>query len=140
MKRLLLGFAAALSFAATAQAADLTVTIDGVRSADGYVMVALFDGEDAFKERKGEVAALRLRAREGQVSATLHDLPAGDYGFAVYHDENGNSELDANLLGMPTEGYTFSNDARGSFGPPGFADAKFGLDAEPLQMTATLSY
>lgn len=140
MKRPLLGLAAAVSFAAQATAADLTVTIDGVRSADGYVMIALFDGEDAFKERKNEIAALRLRAREGQVSATLHGLPAGTYGFAVYHDENGNSELDANLLGVPTEGYTFSNDARGNFGPPGFADAKFGLDTEPLKMTATLSY
>ena len=140
MKRPLLGLAAALSFAAQATAADLTVTIDGVRSADGYVMIALFDGEDAFKERKSEIAALRLRAREGQVSATLHGLPAGTYGFAVYHDENGNAELDANLLGIPTEGYTFSNNARGNFGPPGFADAKFALDTEPLKMTATLSY
>ena len=28
------------------------------------------------------------------------------------HDENGNDKLDSNFMGMPTEGYGFSNNPR----------------------------
>ena len=40
----------------------------------------------------------------------LHfDLPAGKYAVQVMHDENDNGKLDANFMGIPIEGYGFSN-------------------------------
>jgi uncharacterized protein (DUF2141 family) len=48
------------------------------------------------------------------------------------HDENGNRRLDRDPIGLPQEGYIFSNDVRGDdFGPPSFAAAAF----EPLPRT-----
>jgi len=51
-----------------------------------------------------------------------------------------NGKLDANLLGIPTEGYGFSNDARALFGPPSFAAASFAYDGRVLDLTIGLRY
>jgi uncharacterized protein (DUF2141 family) len=52
-------------------------------------------------------------------------VPKGVYGISAYHDENSNKKLDTNFVGMPTEDYCASRNARGTFGPPSFEDAKF---------------
>ncbi|NJN52817.1 MAG: DUF2141 domain-containing protein [Gammaproteobacteria bacterium] len=70
-----------------------------------------------------------LPARVGSVTFSTDALPAGEYAIRVMHDVNGNSKLDANFVGMPTEPFGFSNDAAGSFGPPKWDAAKFTLDA-----------
>jgi uncharacterized protein (DUF2141 family) len=43
--------------------------------------------------------------------------------IAVYHDENNDGQLNRNRLGIPTERYGFSRNARGLTGPPGFEQA-----------------
>ena len=45
------------------------------------------------------------------------------FAIAAYHDENGDGELNRNRLGIPTERYGFSNNARGLTGPPSFQEA-----------------
>ena len=40
------------------------------------------------------------------------NLPAGNYAVQVMHDENENNKLDTNFMGMPIEGYGFSNNPR----------------------------
>jgi uncharacterized protein (DUF2141 family) len=42
----------------------------------------------------------------------------------MYQDENDNNELDFNLIGIPKEGYGFSNNV-GQFGAPEYVKAKF---------------
>jgi uncharacterized protein (DUF2141 family) len=45
------------------------------------------------------------------------------------HDANDNGKLDRNFMGIPSEGYGFSNNA-GEFGPASFADAAFDVAAD----------
>ena len=54
----------------------------------------------------------------------------GRYAVRAFADENGNGKLDTNLLGMPTERYGFSNDAKGNRGAPDFEAAAIGVDAD----------
>ncbi len=56
------------------------------------------------------------------------------------HDANGNGKLDSNMMGIPKEGFGFSNDATGSFGPPGFDEAKFNLTGKDQVVVITLKY
>ncbi|MYE01735.1 MAG: DUF2141 domain-containing protein, partial [Alphaproteobacteria bacterium] len=113
--------AAALALAAPAfaSAADLVVRVEGVRSADGDIRVAVHrraDGVD-FPDSAGIVkAAMRPAAEAGDL--VFAGLAPGEYAIAAFHDEDRDGDLDTNLLGMPTEGYGFSNEARGAFGPP----------------------
>ncbi|SFM26256.1 DUF2141 domain-containing protein [Rugamonas rubra] len=118
-------YGALLLACATAGAADLTIRVDAVKSADGKLMVAIYDNAATFlrKPRSDLVVA----PVTGSNTVLVKDLPPGDYAIAVFHDENGNGKMDANAFGIPTERIGFSNDARGNMGPPGFDSARLSL-------------
>jgi uncharacterized protein (DUF2141 family) len=67
-------------------------------------------------------------------------LRPGTYAVAVLHDENENGKMDFNFLGMPLEGYGFSNDASALFGPPSFANAAFRLLPRSSALTISARY
>jgi uncharacterized protein (DUF2141 family) len=110
-----------------AGAADLTITVEGVASADGQLMIALYDSAANFPAKS--LRAMAVPAAAGTVQVQVRDLAAGDYAFAVYHDANGNGKLDRNTVGIPTEDYGFSNNALGKRGAPAFEDARVALPA-----------
>jgi uncharacterized protein (DUF2141 family) len=124
---LLAAMLGAAFIANAASAADLTIAVDGVASADGQIMVAIYSGGDTFPGKP--LRAVTAPAAAGAVVVQVRDLPAGDYAYAVYHDANGNGKMDRNLAGIPTEDYAFSNNALGKRGPPSYADARFVLPA-----------
>ena len=119
-----------LAAAAVASAADLTITVKDVRSADGSVRIAIFDSEASFMKPPEAKVSRNVNASKGEVKFVIHDLPAGKYAVASYHDENNNGKLDRNSLGVPTEGVGFSNDAQGVAGPPKFTQAAFDFDGK----------
>ena len=122
--------------AVPAQAADLTVVVSNISSNAGSVMVGLFDSAAAFPKTvtQGVLAAAAGRDAIGRVTLVLRDLTPGTYAVSAYHDLNGNGQLDSNLMGLPTEPYGFSNNARGSFGPPSFQAASIVLPAQGLTL------
>ena len=65
-------------------------------------------------------------------------VPKGVYGISAFHDQNNNGKLDTNLLGLPTEDYCASRDARNTFGPPSFEDAKFSYDGGLKRLKARM--
>ncbi|WP_374357005.1 DUF2141 domain-containing protein [Chitinimonas sp.] len=107
-------------------AAELTITVDNIKSDHGQILVAAY-GKDQFL--KQPVAVGRAVAASGKVVLTLNALPEGELAVSVIHDEDSNGKLNTNLLGMPTEPYGFSNDAAGQFGPPSFDQAKIQIVA-----------
>ena len=129
MKSTILSVLGIVLFSASmAHAADLTVKVDDIRSDKGRLMLAVYDSADGWNGKAKAVAA------EAQIvssdSATFHfaDLAAGTYAIEVMHDENGNDKLDTNQVGMPIEGYGFSNDPR-VMRKATFDEAAFTLDA-----------
>src|SRR5215469_16971736 len=112
-----------LAAVAAASAADLTITVKDIRSTDGSVLIAVYDGDASFMNPPQAKVRRKVNASKGEVKFVIHDLPAGKYAVSSYHDENNNGTLDTNSLGVPTEGYGFSNDAQGVAGPPKFAQA-----------------
>ena len=116
-------FAAVLAWSGPASSADLALSVAGIANEKGNVMIAVFDKAATFRDAGAAVAAIRIRARRGVVKVILPNLPAGTYAVSAFHDENGDQKLDMNMLGMPTEGYGFSKDARGVMGPPSFEEA-----------------
>lgn len=118
-----LAFLFAAAGSASASAGDLTITVEGVSSADGRLMVALYNSAETFRGKP--YRARMAAASAGAVTLQVKDMPAGDYAFAVYHDANGNGKLDLNAVGMPVEDYAFSNNAMGNRSAPAYEDARF---------------
>lgn len=126
--------AVAAALAAPVQAADLDVSIREARSQSGQFQVALVDAT-GYAGSAAPVAA-RLLAPAGAVTNVRFDgVPAGRYALMVIHDENGNGTLDTNLVGMPVEGYGFSNNPR-VMRKPTFDEAAFdvGTDVRALDI------
>ncbi len=131
MKRLFLSiFSLLVVLSGPAFAAELNVTVSGLRSNLGEVHVALYDDADRFPEDGKYLISSAISATAGEVTVAFKDLAAGNYALAVYHDENGNNEFDQGIFGVPLEGYGFSNNASVFFGPPDFEEAAVTL-AEP---------
>ena len=128
--------------AAPVFAAELAVEVRGVRSGDGYLYVAVHASEAkaTFPAAAGAVVALQQRAHAGALRFVLHDLPPGRYAVNAFHDENDNGELDANLVGIPSEGYGFANDPDTAFGPPDFEAAAVNVGDTPEAVVMTLRY
>ena len=80
-----------------------------------------------------------MPSRPGEVQLVFEDLPAGDYAVSVMHDANKNGELDKTAIGIPKEGFGFSNNVLGRFGPPKFKEAKFTMPLEKT-LVITLKY
>ena len=118
-------FACTAALALQAAAADLEVRIEGLNSARGDVRVALHRHmpEGDFPGDSGVVGAIMRPAAAGTLRVVFADVPPGAYAVAAFHDADGDGELAQNFLGMPTEGYGFSNGAVGFMGPPSFEDA-----------------
>ena len=108
--------------AGPALAADLAIEVHGIRSGEGrlYVAVHTTESQATFPEGTGSAAAIQRRAHAGVLRFVLRDLPPGRYAVNAFHDENGNGDLDTNLIGVPSEGYGFANDPDTSFGPAEF--------------------
>lgn len=103
---------------------SLEVTVSGFPSNKGQAYVALFNSSETFpsygKQLKGKI--VDIEQLKCKVSFT--NLTPGSYAIAVYHDVNKNDKLDKNVLGMPTESYGFSNNARATFSAPSYQEAK----------------
>jgi uncharacterized protein (DUF2141 family) len=133
----------AIAFAAigtVAQAATLTVTVQDVRSENGQVKLALYATEASFSSFSVELASRILHARPGTLTVTFENLAPGQYAIAAYHDENGNSSFDTNFLGLPKEGYGFSNDAPAVFGPPSFDKAAVSVRDDKSETVFSIVY
>jgi uncharacterized protein (DUF2141 family) len=123
-----------------AGAADITVTLNGVKDGGGYVIATIFDSERSFLKRPEALATFRIKASQPGVGFALKNLPPGKYAVGAFHDKNDNGKLDADPSGSPTEVYGFSNDARGAGGPPAFADAAFDVGDQAKTISITLNY
>ena len=116
-----------------ALAGDVSDAVSGLASAEGKLNVALFDKAAGFPKGKFTLGQI-VPAAKGTVNLVFKDVAPGAYAVSVFHDVNDNGRLDANMVGIPSEPYGFSRDARGVMGPPKFEDAAVTVGAEPLKL------
>ncbi|HEY8946784.1 MAG TPA: DUF2141 domain-containing protein [Polyangiaceae bacterium] len=93
-----------------------------MRGSKGIVRCGLFE-RSGWLEQVVKPATAKIR--DGYALCVFPRIRPGTYGISAFHDENENGKLDTNFVGMPTEDYCASRNARGVLGPPSFEDAKF---------------
>ena len=139
MKILLMApsFAVLSLFAAAVNAGELTVTITDIRASQGTLMVSVVDSDAAWNSQAKPVAAQKATATKGEMTLKFGNLPAGKYAVQVMHDENDNGKMDTNFLGIPSEGYGFSNNPN-VMRRAHFDEARFEVGAEAKTITIRL--
>lgn len=125
--------------AAHADFDGIVVEVASLRSDRGSVRVALYP-EGAWIEQGRELATCHTDVHYGHATCVLTDVRPGTYALAVLHDEDDDGGLDRDFLGLPQEGFGFSNDAAPGFGPPSFRDASFRFDGGERDLVVHARY
>lgn len=128
---LLLGSIGGLNFTlkgASSEAKTLVVIVKNLKNEIGEVHVALYNNKKDFLKRYCQGKS--VSAARGAVMVQFSNLSPGEYAIGIIHDENKNQKLDTNFIGIPKEGYGFSNDAHGFMGPPAFDKARIDLTSD----------
>lgn len=119
----------------------LNVTVQGVRSSDGLVAVTLYpNNQRRFLVKKGSLYTARVNAQAGTTQACIFVPQPGTYAIAVYHDENANRRLDRSGLGMPREGFGFTNNPSTLGGIPAFRSVLFTVPRANVSTQINLRY
>lgn len=113
---------------------QLTVQLVGMTSDEGNAAFAMWSGPEGWLGDQAPWSGT-VPIENGASSFEFSGLPYGEYAISVFHDRNENRKLDTGLFGIPKEPFGTSNDARASFGPPKYEDARFRLDQPDLTIT-----
>ena len=113
------------------------VTMTDFKSDDGTARVAFFLDASVWPDGGPSIFGTAVvPIRDGQAVAVFEDVPAGPFAVSAFHDEDSDGELGSVALGIPSEAYGFSGNARNMFGPPSFEQARMELAAgETKQIT-----
>jgi uncharacterized protein (DUF2141 family) len=138
MRVLAIGLVLSLA-AGVAGAAELVVTVENIRNAKGDMRVSVYSSPAEWPDKSASEHDQAQKARQGSV-VFRYNLPPGTYAANGLHDENGNAKMDTNFLGIPEEGYCFSNNVKPVLSAPSFESASFRLPPEGASITMRVRY
>jgi uncharacterized protein (DUF2141 family) len=127
--------------AGPASATWLTVSAEQVRGSAGFLVLTLYPDDPArFLKPMGSLYVVKVPARAGVTQACLFVPGPGTYGLALYHDANGNGKIDRNGLGIPKEGFGFSNNPRILFSAPKLKSVRLTVGSAGAETRIRLRY
>ncbi|HEY7807535.1 MAG TPA: DUF2141 domain-containing protein [Croceibacterium sp.] len=119
----------------------LFVDVEGIRSSDGLIAVTLYaDDSSKFLAHHGSLYVGRVPAHSGATSVCIHVPRPGIYALAVYHDANANRHYDRTGVGLPAEGYGFSNNPKVFLGMPAWKSVRLEVPKTGTHTAIRLRY
>jgi uncharacterized protein (DUF2141 family) len=138
---LLVSFALIGDAAGAPGCASLCVKVTNLRTNRGKIICTIFNRPEAFPgDDRKSLQTVSARVANGVGTCQFAHVPAGTYAVVAFHDENSDGEFNRNWLGLPKEGYGFSDDAPARFSPPSFESAKFRYPGGVLEIVVHLRY
>ena len=114
----------------TQKEGKIVVMMTNIPENEGVAMVALSNSKENYEKKGIAFMGQSAEVAENRAEVVFENVPYGIYAIKVFHDEDEDGEMNTNFLGIPSEAYGFSNNAKGSFGPAAWEDAKFTFSSE----------
>lgn len=108
---------------------SLSIEVNNLRNADGVVIFALYNREDAFPDEQYKKYFKKNTGKilNGSSSVIFENIPPGKYAVNILHDEDNDGKIKKGFV-LPVEGIGFSNYQSIGFGnKPKFSKASFEL-------------
>lgn len=115
---------------------QLVVKVKNIKNIKGNLMLGVYNQGEKFLKK--EVVSGDIKIDGNSMTYTFDGLDKGFYAVSIFQDENENGKLDSNFMGIPSEPYAFSNNAKGMFGPPSFEDCRFEVFGERHEIVINL--
>lgn len=130
MKKLLLtAILSIFAIGVTSARGQISVTIEGLRNTKGKVYVLLQNSEQMYQAKGKYYKVAAIEIGKGERDCTFEDIQTGTYAITLLHDEDLDEKMKTNFVGMPKEGFGFSNNAKGKMGKPSFEAAGFTVES-----------
>lgn len=119
----------------------VNVIIEGVRSDRGELVVELYpDDPDRFLAHLGRVERVRRKSERPVSTACIVAPGAGRYALVLYHDENNDQLFNRSRIGLPSEGFGFSNNVRPLLGAPSLKSVLFTVPDGEVTVRVRMRY
>jgi len=107
------------------------VFITGIRSEKGQIVIGVFKDDESFQKEESFMEKRFVKSgisnREMRVQFSLE---TGIYGLSLLDDENSNGKMEYNVLGIPKEGFGFSDYYHKGIKKPKFDSYKFSINKD----------
>jgi uncharacterized protein (DUF2141 family) len=119
----------------------IIVRVIAFRSASGDIQLSLYNKAERFPDMDMRMVTKKTSViNKSVVEVKFENVPFGTYAIAGLHDENRSGDMDYSWVGLPKEGYCFSNDAKPFLSPPSFSEAQFKLDKPQKVIQIAMQY
>lgn len=120
----------------------IVVKVENLRNTDGKIYCSLYDSPEGFPDDEEAPIMSRIVEIHHIDSVYIHfdNIPFGTYAVSLFHDENDNGKMDYNILGIPREGFGFSNNPQVRRRAPKFEETSFQLADSLLEMKVDLVF
>lgn len=123
-------------------AQNIEVTVTGIKTQKGQIAIGVFTDDACFQTDKTliEIQFPKNELKNGVMTVAL-SLEPGTYGLAVLDDVNNNRLMEYGFLGIPKEGFGFSDYYHTGLFKPKFNDFRFTVvEGEQKKITVRMRY
>ena len=119
---------------------SLSIRLKNIRNTKGSMFIFVYKYENQYPwTPQWHFEVDKSKVKDGMLTYTVQNLPKGKYAISILDDENANSDLDR-FLGIPSEGFGFSNNIRPLFSLPDYDELTFDLTTTQKTVNLTLQY
>lgn len=127
-------------FSQSSSKGRLEITFTELRSDKGKIAIGINTSPEGWPRKPQiELNWKKEDLVDGTFTVEVAELPYGLIAISALDDENSNLEMDTQL-GIPREGFGFSNDAPVGLSPPRFKDSSFRFSSSGQQITIRIRY
>jgi uncharacterized protein (DUF2141 family) len=122
-------------------AQEVEVTITGLKNSKGQIVIGVFKDDPTFQKENAFISKSFRKEEiiEGKMKVTF-SLDPGVWGLSLLDDENMSGLMEYNFLGIPKEGFGFSDYYHSGLTKPKFDAFKFNLEKENKKITIKVRY
>ena len=105
---------------------NVEINISGIKNNKGVIKLAVFTNQQEFDKESPVTgrAFPKRNVRNGKLKINMK-LKPGNYAIALLDDENEDGQMNYNFLGLPLEGFGFSNYYTSGMRKPKYSDFNF---------------
>jgi uncharacterized protein (DUF2141 family) len=108
---------------------------------EGRVQCYLYASPTGWLKSEPATQKIAQAAISNQMAIIVfRDIPYGKYALSMLHDFNRNDDMDYNMIGMPTEGWGFSNKRPPVLIKPSFQECSFEINAPSKTLNLEMTY
>jgi len=111
------------------QNVNLTVKVVGYKNTNGKTQIGLYNNEISFPKINKQYKTAIINVNSFVTKYTF-SIPVGYYAVALFHDANADGVCNTNFLGIPKEGYGFSNNIKPIISAPTFNETKMSIQKD----------